>query len=45
MKLLKPLFATTVRATGVDVLDEGFDNVAGLAGWAQVNHSVPAGSA
>lgn len=36
--------ATTARAAGVEVLNEGFDNVAGLSGWAQVNHSVPAGS-
>ncbi|KGF80018.1 hypothetical protein IA69_20555 [Massilia sp. JS1662] len=36
--------ATTAQAAGVEVLNEGFDNVAGLSGWAQVNHSVPAGS-
>jgi hypothetical protein len=36
--------ATTAQAAGVEVLNEGFDDVAGLSGWAQVNHSVPAGS-
>ena len=41
---LAALGATTARAAGVEVLSEGFDNVAGLSGWAQVNHSVPAGS-
>lgn len=55
MKPVKTLFATAVlslaalgaasaRAAGVEVLGEGFDNVADLSGWAQVNHSVPAGS-
>jgi hypothetical protein len=42
---LVALGATTARAAGVDVLDEGFDNVAGLSGWAQVNRSVPVGDA
>ena len=42
---LAALGATTARAAGVEVLSEGFDDVAGLSGWAQVNHSVPAGSA
>jgi len=37
--------ATTARAFGVEVLNERFDNVASLSGWAQVNHSVPAGNA
>ena len=41
---LAALGATSARAAGVEVLDEGFDNVAGLAGWAQVNRSVPAGA-
>jgi hypothetical protein len=41
---LAALGASTARAAGVEVLNEGFDNVAGLAGWAQVNHSVPAGN-
>ncbi|MFL6636197.1 MAG: choice-of-anchor J domain-containing protein, partial [Massilia sp.] len=56
MKPLKTLFATaalslaalgapTARAAWVEVLSEGFDNVAGLSGWAQVNNSVPAGAA
>ncbi len=55
MKPVKTLFATaalslaavgatSARAAGVEVLNEGFDNVAGLAGWAQVNRSVPAGT-
>jgi hypothetical protein len=42
---LAALSATTARAAGVEVLNEGFDNVAGLSGWAQVNNSVPAGNA
>ena len=42
---LAALGATTARAAGVEVLSEGFDDVTGLSGWAQVNHSVPAGSA
>jgi hypothetical protein len=42
---LAAMGATTARAAGVEVLDEGFDDVAGLTGWAQVNHSVPAGDA
>jgi hypothetical protein len=40
---LAALGATSARAAGVDVLNEGFDDVAGLSGWAQVNDSVPAG--
>jgi hypothetical protein len=42
---LAALGATSARAAGVEVLNEGFDDVAGLAGWAQVNNSVPAGNA
>ena len=55
MKPVKTLFATaalslaalgasSARAAGVEVLNEGFDDVAALSGWAQVNDSVPAGS-
>ncbi|WP_322403194.1 choice-of-anchor J family PEP-CTERM protein [Massilia luteola] len=36
--------ASSARAAGVEVLNEGFDNVAALGGWAQVNNSVPPGS-
>jgi hypothetical protein len=36
--------ATTAQAAGVEVLNEGFGNVSGLSGWAQVNNSVPPGS-
>jgi hypothetical protein len=42
---LAAMGATTARAAGVEVLNEGFDDVAGLTGWAQVNYSVPAGDA
>jgi hypothetical protein len=42
---LAALGATVARAAGVEVLNEGFDDVAGLSGWAQVNHSIPAGNA
>jgi len=31
-------------AAGIEVLDEGFDNLASLPGWIFVNNSVPAGS-
>jgi hypothetical protein len=55
MKRVKTLFATaalslaalgasSARAAGVEVLNEGFDDVAALSGWAQVNDSAPAGS-
>jgi hypothetical protein len=37
--------ATAARAAGGTVLNEGFDNVGALGGWAQVNDSVPAGNA
>lgn len=39
------LGAASAHAAGVEVLNEGFDNVAGLSGWTQVNDSVPAGTA
>jgi hypothetical protein len=41
---LAALGATTACAAGIEVLNEGFDDVAALSGWAQVNNSVPAGS-
>jgi hypothetical protein len=41
---LAALGSTTARAAGVEVLNEGFDNVGGLSGWVQVNNSVPPGS-
>lgn len=41
---LAALGATSAQAAGVDVLNEGFDDVAGLSGWTQVNDSVPAGA-
>ena len=31
-------------AGGVEVFNEGFDNVSGLHGWVQVNHSAPPGN-
>jgi hypothetical protein len=37
--------ATAARAAGTEVLNEGFGDVAGLAGWTQVNQSTPAGNA
>jgi hypothetical protein len=42
---LATLGAPAAQAQGVEVLNEGFDNVSGLSGWAQVNNSVPPGSA
>jgi hypothetical protein len=41
---LAALGATAAQAAGVEVLNEGFGNVSGLSGWAQVNNSVPPGS-
>jgi hypothetical protein len=41
---LAALGSTTARAAGVEVLNEGFDNVSGLSGWSLVNNSVPPGS-
>jgi hypothetical protein len=40
---LAALGATTARAGGVEILNEGFSNVGGLSGWTQVNNSTPAG--
>jgi hypothetical protein len=56
MKPVKSLFAATAlalaalgttaaHAAGVEVLNEGFADVAGLGGWVQVNNSIPPGSA
>jgi hypothetical protein len=42
---LAALGATTARAAGVEVLNEGFDNVGALSGWALVNNSIPIGNA
>jgi hypothetical protein len=55
MKLLKTTYAAAAfalaallpaaaHADGLEVLNEGFDNVAGLTGWTQVNNSVPRGT-
>lgn len=41
---LAALASTTAHAAGVEILDEGFGSVSALAGWVQVNDSVPAGS-
>ena len=41
---LAALAPRAAGAAGVEVLNEGFDNLGGLAGWTLVNHSVPAGS-
>jgi hypothetical protein len=41
---LAALGATAAHAAGVEVLNEGFDNVGALSGWAQVNNSVPVGA-
>jgi hypothetical protein len=41
---LAALGTTAAQAAGVEVLNEGFGNVSGLSGWAQVNNSVPPGS-
>jgi len=42
---LAALGATAARAAGVEVLNEGFDNVGALSGWALVNNSIPVGNA
>lgn len=42
---LAALGAPAAHATGIDVLDEGFDNVGQLPGWVQVNAGIPAGDA
>jgi hypothetical protein len=36
--------AASARAAGVEILNEGFGNVAGLSGWTQVNRSVLPGN-
>lgn len=41
---LAALGATTAHAAGVEVLNEGFNDVGALAGWTQVNDSVPVGN-
>jgi hypothetical protein len=41
---LAALSTSAAQAAGVEVLNEGFGNVSGLSGWAQVNNSVPPGS-
>jgi hypothetical protein len=41
---LAAIFPAAAHADGLDVLNEGFDNVAGLSGWTQVNNSVPRGT-
>jgi len=40
---LAAIGAPAAQAEGVEVLNEGFGNVGGLSGWAQVNDSLPAG--
>ncbi len=40
---LAALGTQAAQAQGVEVLNEGFDNVGALNGWAQVNNSVPPG--
>jgi hypothetical protein len=42
---LATIGAPAAQAAGVEVLNEGFSNVGGLSGWAQVNNSVAPGSA
>jgi len=42
---LAALGSTAAQAAGVEVLNEGFGNVSGLSGWAQVNQSLQPGSA
>ena len=41
---LAALGSTGAQAAGVEILNEGFNNVGGLSGWTQVNDSAPAGS-
>ena len=36
--------STAAQAAGVEVLNEGFNNVGALSGWTQVNNSVPVGN-
>jgi hypothetical protein len=42
---LAALGATAAKAAGVEVLNEGFNDLSGLSGWTQVNNSVPVGDA
>jgi hypothetical protein len=42
---LAAIGAPAAQAAGVEVLNEGFSDVSGLSGWAQVNSSVPPGAA
>lgn len=42
---LAALGSRAARADGVQVLDEGFDSVANLNGWVQMNNSTPPGNA
>jgi hypothetical protein len=51
MKHVKTLYAAVLSLAAIGsaaaqttVLNEGFENVAGLSGWTQVNNSVPAGT-
>jgi hypothetical protein len=39
---LAAIGAPAAQAAGVEVLTEGFGNVAGLSGWVQLNNSLPA---
>jgi hypothetical protein len=41
---LAALAPFAARASGVEILNEGFSNVSALPGWVQVNHSNPAGN-
>lgn len=41
---LAALGSTGAQAAGVEILNEGFNDVGGLGGWTQANNSVPAGS-
>jgi hypothetical protein len=54
MKTLKTMYAATAfalaafapaasQAAGVEVLNEGFNNVASLQGWSRINNSAPTG--
>jgi hypothetical protein len=41
---LAALVPALSHAAGVEVLNEGFNNVGNMSGWVQVNNSVPAGT-
>lgn len=41
---LAALGSTGAQAAGVEILNEGFNDVGALSGWTQANNSVPAGS-